>query len=140
MTLLLTTEISNQTARPVLNDNVSVSDLGSLAAITSSPFCSMSSVPSIHSMRSLPSVKTRPDANKVMEQKKNLNWLVSEGVLPHLIGFVESGSAVCKEKATIQLQSLSIVGHGGVRSPVEICRTAPLPHYRIAIQLELAQR
>ncbi|KAM1778070.1 hypothetical protein COP1_044648 [Malus domestica] len=53
---------------------------------------------------------------------ENLDWLVSESVLPPLIGLVESGSAVGKEKATIPLQSLSIVGHGGVRSLVEICR------------------
>ncbi|KAM1235654.1 hypothetical protein ACFX2J_005087 [Malus domestica] len=67
-------------ARPVLNDNVSVSDPGSPAPITSSPFCSTSSVPSVPSMPSLPPVKTRPDSNKVMETKENQSEMFTETV------------------------------------------------------------
>ncbi|KAM1714651.1 hypothetical protein ACFX12_025227 [Malus domestica] len=93
MTLLLATEISNQTARPVLNDNVSVSDLGSLALVTSSPFYSMSSVSSVPSMPSLPSVKTRPDANKVMEQKKHQEAEEREKTVIAICSLAESGLA-----------------------------------------------
>ncbi|GAB2271653.1 hypothetical protein Dimus_006483 [Dionaea muscipula] len=58
------------------------------------------------------------------------NWLVREGVLPPLIRLLESGSAVGKQKAAISLQRLSmstetsrsIVGHGGVRPLIEVCR------------------
>ncbi|KAM1837074.1 hypothetical protein ACFX14_018915 [Malus domestica] len=39
MTLLLAAAISNQMARPVLNDKVSVPDLSSPAPVTSLPFC-----------------------------------------------------------------------------------------------------
>ncbi|KAM1245656.1 hypothetical protein ACFX15_036186 [Malus domestica] len=56
-------------ARPVLHDNVSVSDPGSPAPLTSSPFCSTSSVPSVPSMPSLPPVKTRPDSNQAIENQ-----------------------------------------------------------------------
>ncbi|KAM1331145.1 hypothetical protein ACFX2H_043347 [Malus domestica] len=67
-------------ARPVLNDNASVSDPGSPAPITSSPFCSTSSVSSIPSMPCLPPVKTRPDSNKVMETKENQSEVFTETV------------------------------------------------------------
>ncbi|KAG8391668.1 hypothetical protein BUALT_Bualt01G0211200 [Buddleja alternifolia] len=61
------------------------------------------------------------------------NWLVSLGVLPPLIRLVESGRPIGKQKATIALQRLSsmssqtslcIVGHGGVRPLIDICRTS----------------
>ncbi|TKY59357.1 clustered mitochondria protein [Spatholobus suberectus] len=46
--------------RPVLNDNVSVSDPGSPAPVASSPYYSTSSVPCVSSIPNLPPVKTKP--------------------------------------------------------------------------------
>ncbi|RDX86861.1 hypothetical protein CR513_31747 [Mucuna pruriens] len=71
--------------RPVLHDNVSVSDPGSPAPVVSSPYCSTSSAPCVPSIPNLPPVKTKltnpvPDTdskgNKIepeMEVQPNLN-------------------------------------------------------------------
>ncbi|KAK7368931.1 hypothetical protein VNO80_10964 [Phaseolus coccineus] len=45
--------------RPVLQDNVSVSDPGSPAPVVSSPYCSTSSAPCVPSLPNLPPVKTK---------------------------------------------------------------------------------
>ncbi|GLU23116.1 hypothetical protein SLE2022_391450 [Rubroshorea leprosula] len=56
--------------RPVLNENVSVSDPGSPAAVVSSPFCSTSSAPIVPTTPDLPPVKTKPDnQDPVMDSK-----------------------------------------------------------------------
>ncbi|KAK1557240.1 hypothetical protein Q3G72_020918 [Acer saccharum] len=58
--------------RPILHENVSVSDPGSPAPVVSSPFCSTSSAPIVPTMPDLPPVKTKPDNPvPVMESKQS---------------------------------------------------------------------
>ncbi|KAG9130883.1 hypothetical protein Leryth_026641 [Lithospermum erythrorhizon] len=64
-------------------------------------------------------------------QGKCHSWLVSEAVVPPLTRLAESGSAICREKATISLQRLSmsseaaksIVECGGTRALIDVCQT-----------------
>ncbi|KAM6585068.1 hypothetical protein CsatB_012070 [Cannabis sativa] len=55
--------------RPVLHDCVSGSDPGSPAPRVSSPFCSTSSVPSVHLIPNLPPVRTKSESQFPMTEK-----------------------------------------------------------------------
>jgi len=63
--------------RPVLQDNVSVSDPGSPAPVVSSPYCSTSSAPCVPSLPNLPPVKTKL-SNPVPDSDSKENSIESE--------------------------------------------------------------
>ncbi|KAG2411063.1 Protein XAP5 CIRCADIAN [Vigna angularis] len=63
--------------RPVLQDNVSVSDSGSPAPVVSSPYCFTSSAPCVPSLLNLPSAKTKL-SNSVADSDSKENQMEPE--------------------------------------------------------------
>lgn len=73
--------------RPVLQENVSVSDPGSPAPVVSSPFCSTSSVPTVQSIPNLPPVKTKPDNLIPMVESNVSTAETRDPTIPQPVGF-----------------------------------------------------